>query len=466
MAENIIANSVETGIGRRQSIPIIYTKGTHYEVGFNVVFSLTILRNFNNTNKSGGYHHKGTEKNRSLSDIVWRSSLFFIVKMPGTESIGRRQYIPVIYTRGTHYEVGYDVGRTFSGLIHSFLNGNKTVDEELLPAYNTAEGKRAYDDTLKSVKKNFPQYIRELEGVADGANVPFYKLFLLHMDDIMPSPSQPQTIHLQPVGCSSICVNQKDQEILGHTEDALADTLNHIYFVSAHILPEKHDGKWKFKEEKFTSLCYAGHLPGYTMSYNHHGLIFSINTLSVKRTLPGKSPRMFITRALLGAENFVKAQEILRDAGCGAGNGCSVNMTFLNQEGDRMFHNAEMAPSDKNESQLNVFTASPGECIIHTNKYLRIKIEETNEEMSKSSVNRMATFKNNYSEPKSKKDVVKMLSDHSNDKYPVFRDGPDDFVKTVAVGIFDCKEKTWSLYSDNPQNNEPLVVLPLVLKNK
>lgn len=33
-----------------------------------------------------------------------------------------------------------------------------------------------YDATLKSVKESFPQYIRELEGVADGADVEFHKV--------------------------------------------------------------------------------------------------------------------------------------------------------------------------------------------------------------------------------------------------------------------------------------------------
>ncbi|XP_056635057.1 beta-alanyl-dopamine/carcinine hydrolase isoform X1 [Diorhabda sublineata] len=376
----------------------------------------------------------------------------------------RRQNIPILYTKGTYYEVGFNVGRTFSGIIHSFLNGNPSLEEDFLPAYNTLEGKRAYEETLNSVKKNFPQYIRELEGIADGANVPFYKLFLLHMDDIMLLAVKKETKNEHPTGCSSICVNNKGHEVLGHTEDALGEVLNHIYFVSAHIIPDKIEGKCPFKEEKFTSLCYAGHLPGYTMSYNHHGLIFTINTLSVKHTYPGKTPRMFITRSLLGAENFVQAQEIIRDRGCGAGNGCSINMTFLNQEGDRMFHNAEMAPSDKQESQLNVFTASPGECIIHTNKYLRIKIDETNENMTNSSLNRMATFAT-YPSPKQKHDVLKMLSDTTNPNFPVFLDTPNNYVKTVAVGIFDCVAKTWSLYSDNPSKNEPLVVLPLVLKN-
>lgn len=79
------------------------------------------------------------------------------------------------------------------------------------------------------------------------------------------------------------------QEILGHTEDALSETLNHFYFVSAHIISDKPQGRWNVTEEKFTSLCYAGHLPGYTMSYNHDGLVFSINTLSAKKLVPGKT---------------------------------------------------------------------------------------------------------------------------------------------------------------------------------
>lgn len=75
---------------------------------------------------------------------------------------------------------------------------------------------------------------------------------------------------------------------MGHTEDALSETLNHFYFVSAHIINEKPQGKWGVKEERFTSLCYAGHLPGYTMNYNQFGLLYTINTLCARKLLPGK----------------------------------------------------------------------------------------------------------------------------------------------------------------------------------
>lgn len=79
------------------------------------------------------------------------------------------------------------------------------------------------------------------------------------------------------------CIFNDSQEILGHNEDALSETLNHWYIVSAHVIEPG------FREEKFTSLSYAGFLPGYTMGFNYHGLVFSINTLSAKTLRSGKT---------------------------------------------------------------------------------------------------------------------------------------------------------------------------------
>lgn len=76
---------------------------------------------------------------------------------------------------------------------------------------------------------------------------------------------------------------------MGHTEDALSAQLNHYYFVVADIISDTPQGKYNVKEEKFMSLCYAGHLPGYTMNFNRHGLVFSINTLSAANLRSGKT---------------------------------------------------------------------------------------------------------------------------------------------------------------------------------
>ena len=93
----------------------------------------------------------------------------------------------------------------------------------------------------------------------------------------------------QPTGCSTIILNGENERVLAHTEDALTETLNHYYFVVAHIINDTPQGKYNVKEERFMSLCYAGHLPGYTMNYNHHGLVFSINTLSAEVLRSGKT---------------------------------------------------------------------------------------------------------------------------------------------------------------------------------
>lgn len=63
--------------------------------------------------------------------------------------------------------------------------------------------------------------------------------------------------------------------------------------VSAHVIEPDN------KEEKFTSLSYAGFLPGYTMGYNHHGLVYSINTLSAATLRSGKTRKYVLFTALI-----------------------------------------------------------------------------------------------------------------------------------------------------------------------
>ncbi|XP_077260450.1 C45 family peptidase tan [Temnothorax americanus] len=378
-----------------------------------------------------------------------------------TKNIGRRNVVPVIHVRGTHYEIGFDIGRTFAKIIQDFVDVYPPLNEIYLPLFVTEQGKKVYNETLDAVKKQFPQYLREIEGTADGANVPFHKLFLMHLDDIISNVTGMQGNAL-PVGCSTIICNQSGHEILGHNEDAVSDTLNHWYLVSAHVIEAG------YREEKFTSLSYAGFLPGYTMGYNHHGLVYSINTLSAAVLQSGKTPRYFLTRALLGVETFVQAQQTLRNEGYGAAEGFSVNMTFLAQEGDRMFHNAEVGPAEvgANRSQLSILTVSPGENTSHCNKYLRLKVPEVKGRIIQSSIRRMETILK-YPPVECRQNVIDILSDQTTKDYRIYQEfgSNDDEIKTIATGIFDCIERTWSIYTDIPQINEPILVIPMQLRN-
>jgi len=74
-------------------------------------------------------------------------------------------------------------------------------------------------------------------------------------------------------------------QFIGHNEDALNTTINHFYIVSAHIKPKGEEGGGIFptREEKWEAMTYAGLLPGYASGHNHHGLVFSVNTIFAKK---------------------------------------------------------------------------------------------------------------------------------------------------------------------------------------
>lgn len=61
-------------------------------------------------------------------------------------------------------------------MIQDFVDIYPPLNKTYLALFVTEEGKNVYEETLDAVKKQFPQYVREIEGTADGANVPFYKV--------------------------------------------------------------------------------------------------------------------------------------------------------------------------------------------------------------------------------------------------------------------------------------------------
>lgn len=61
-------------------------------------------------------------------------------------------------------------------MIQDFVSTSSILNDTYLPIYNTPEGIKVYTETLDVVTKSFPQYVRELQGTADGANVEFHKV--------------------------------------------------------------------------------------------------------------------------------------------------------------------------------------------------------------------------------------------------------------------------------------------------
>lgn len=62
-------------------------------------------------------------------------------------------------------------------MIKEFVNSYEPLQAELLSLYAKPEGRKIYEESLKSTEKYFPQYLIELKGVADGSGVPFHEVF-------------------------------------------------------------------------------------------------------------------------------------------------------------------------------------------------------------------------------------------------------------------------------------------------
>ncbi|XP_063609451.1 beta-alanyl-dopamine/carcinine hydrolase-like [Penaeus indicus] len=384
--------------------------------------------------------------------------------MSRSSKFDRRAALPVLHTRGTHYEVGFDIGRTFRAIIEDYLAASKHSHDALLKQFSEGDGKIAYDVTLENLKTNFPQYIRELQGIADGARVPFQHLMVLHLvtslrpgtHDLLTSATRPN------LGCTSVSLNKDGEILLGHTEDAEAEMLNHLYIVEAEIIEEEAQGRWGFKREHFTALCYAGEVPGFCMGYNRHGIAFSVNVLRPRRIFSGKTPRHFLCRALLAADSMAAARRILQDAGVGAADGFSANVIHLTKDGGRAFHNFEVAPAkaDGGESQVSVHVVERGQFFVHTNTYQHLDVEEHSGALVvTSSSSRLARAKV-LPPPTTRELLVALLSDDEDPVHPIFRSQDPDFI-TTALGLFDVVKRKWTFWLQNPKAAPPLFSLPM-----
>ncbi|XP_027849361.2 uncharacterized protein LOC114128947 [Aphis gossypii] len=380
----------------------------------------------------------------------------------------RQNSIPVHYVTGTHYEVGFSVGRTFGSIIKEYVRLYEPLQSEFLPMYAQPEGKEIYEESLKSTQKYFPQYVNELQGLADGAEVPFHVLFLMALDDTLPKNLNASSKDKGPIGCTSLIINQPNAQLLGHTEDALSETTNNYYIVAAHVLPDETEmgGIFQAREEKFEALAYAGHLPGYASGHNYYGLVFSINTIFVSKPLRGKIPREFITRALLSSRaDLGEILDILTNEGVGTADGFNVNFGFLHvPKESRVFHTVEVTPkTDSDRSEVYLADFGIGNNSLHTNRLLHLKYPELDEAAYGSSLSRESRYKKMTANKTaaSIQDMLEVLGNREDDPWPVFSDKPDARVSTINLGVFDFNKKTWTMWGNDPINNSPLLQLPL-----
>ncbi|KAK3605407.1 hypothetical protein CHS0354_036317 [Potamilus streckersoni] len=376
------------------------------------------------------------------------------------------QRIPMLYTRGTYYEVGHNIGTFFKEWIHKYFNSS-LIPTRIIPFYNTHKGREIFDEYLKVSESSFPQYVTELRGMSDGSGMSFEHLFLLHISkeayfvDLMGAEDNPeQHVH----GCSSVYINTPDLKILAQNEDVDTFANPYYYIINAHIIdPGAPKGTVTCEEEHFTSLCCPELLPGYGFGFNKYGIVFAINSTTPMKPIVGCSPVGFITRGLLSAPSVDEMVRISRNKGYGASDGFHANIASLNH---KEMWSLEVGPG-KFESPLKLTTipeqVDPNKpChYFHFNEYYYLKEVEQNPNFPSSAAREKRVQE--MSPPRTLKDVKAILGDTQNIIYPIYRSGqPPDTAMTGYTVFFDILKKTMKIYTENPKNNNlPLVKLPL-----
>lgn len=252
---------------------------------------------------------------------------------------------PLIRVSGSHREIGCQIGEACAAQVrHSIDNARNLIDtayEQLLLDWEGAKIQaRKY---LPFAQERYPQYVEELMGIAEGAEVDFDDVVVLNAMEAVTMDA----LHLSK--CTSIAVNDErtsDGHVLvAHNEDWLPYEEPDIYIL--HVTPED--------EPSFLAMTYGGLLPN--IGFNAAGIAQCCDTVYPNDSRIGL-PRVFVSRAVLAARNPAEAiQRVLvphRAAG--------YNHLLAHESGE--LYNVEVS-----SLRFGLLYAEEG-YLVHTNHYL------------------------------------------------------------------------------------------------
>jgi isopenicillin-N N-acyltransferase-like protein len=195
--------------------------------------------------------------------------------------------LPIIEARGTHREVGLQIGRQCRDGIQSMFAGLHND----LPKGATWSAMLAQSKLyLEHSRAVYPQYIEELEGIAEGAGVPFEDAFLLMCEELWED--------VMWHGCTDMAARGKatadGTTLIAHTNDLLPETESKLVMLKVQA----------GSEPEFIGISVGG--IAISAGYNAARISLTGNQLDANDTRPGV-PRLLIVRAILGSRTLSEA---------------------------------------------------------------------------------------------------------------------------------------------------------------
>jgi hypothetical protein len=342
--------------------------------------------------------------------------------------------IPQLKVSGSHREVGLAIGRRFGDQIHHLFDNYGFLQERLLPFHRSPAGRGLYESFLELHASRFPDYIAELEGIAQGAGRPFEEFFLVNLRGEYgglialerPARDGPES---STCGCTDCLALTSDTAVLGHNEDGPPAALDNVFVVRAHI----------DDQPAFTALCYPGFLPGNAFGFNTSGVLHTVDAVSPRQVMMGVG-RHFLARSLLDAPSLEEAVRRVTVAGRAAG--FTYNIGSLSE---RRLVCVEVAPEQHHVHEVQSY-------YVHTNHYLYLSAVE--QEIGASSQARLARGQAlcQATPPTRATDILSVLGDEADSRYPIYRTATrPDAAATLCSALFDLDQRQLRIYAGHPE---------------
>jgi len=198
--------------------------------------------------------------------------------------------IPLIEINGTHRQVGQQIGERCQSQIRAMLSALR----EGLPAgvrwSDMLQQSRIY--LLHSLVA-YPQYVEELEGIAEGAAVSFEEIFLSMCEELWEAAAWKK-------GCSDLAARGPatldGSTLIAHTNDLLPDSEANLVILKIQA----------GDEPEFLGVSSGG--VGISAGFNAAKISLTGNQLDNNDIRPGV-PRLLVVRAILASRHLSEAMD-------------------------------------------------------------------------------------------------------------------------------------------------------------
>jgi isopenicillin-N N-acyltransferase like protein len=345
---------------------------------------------------------------------------------------------PVVRVSGSHYEMGRQIGLACTEAVrHSLENARNLLEGANATLQLSWTGAQIHSRKyLLFAEEQYPQYVQELAGIAEGANVPFDDLVVLNSMEAVTMDA----IHLAK--CTTMALGDtrtaNGHVLLAHNEDWLPEDEADVYLV--HATPDD--------EPPFLAMTYGGLLPN--IGLNAAGVAQCCDSVYPTDSRIGL-PRVIVSRAVLAAEAPGEAINAALSPQRAAG----YNHLLAHESGE--LYNVEVS------ARKFAILGSESDALVHTNHYLDYDMQGIEADSDELISTRIRYLRAKRLLQQTGRHTIHTLAaiqrDHVN--YPnsicnhsITHKNPLDREKTINALIMDLTERSIHLAWGNPCQNK------------